>query len=261
MTMWDARQYERFANHRTRPFEDLLHRVPAKAPERIVDLGCGNGLATLLMAERWPDAAIVGVDSSRNMLDQAVAHDTARRVQWVEQDVAQWDPASVGADLIVTNATLQWVPGHERMIPGWLDSLPTGGTFAMQVPGNFEADSHRIIRETVADQPRGAELSGLLRRDPVLEPAAYADLLAGHASYVDAWETTYVQLLDPEATQANPVLEWVKGTALRPILAALDGAEQEAFLADLDRRLAVAYPRRSYGVAFPFRRIFAVAVR
>ncbi|GAB3588482.1 methyltransferase domain-containing protein [Calidifontibacter terrae] len=261
MATWDARQYERFADHRTRPFEDLLQRIPLAAPERIVDLGCGNGLATLLMAERYPAAQIVGVDSSQNMLDQAAAHDAESRVEWVNQDVAHWDPATAAPDLIVTNATLQWVPGHERLIPGWLNSLPAGGGFAMQVPGNFGADSHRIIREAVADHPRSAELSALLRHDPVLEPTGYADLLTQHASYVDAWETTYVQLLDPEGAQANPVLEWVKGTALRPILDALDAVEQEAFLADLDRRLAAAYPRRSYGVAFPFRRIFAVAVR
>ncbi len=261
MATWDARQYEQFADHRTRPFRDLLQRVPLSSAERVVDLGCGNGLATLLLAERFPGARIVGVDSSSNMLDQARAHDTGRRVEWVEQDVSHWDPTTVAPDLIVTNATLQWVPGHEAMIPTWVDALPAGGVFAMQVPGNFGADSHRIIREVVADHPRAADLSRLLRHDPVSEPSGYADLLAGCASQVDAWETTYVQLLDPQGAQANPVLEWVKGTALRPILVTLDGAERDDFLAELDRRLAAAYPRRPYGVAFPFRRIFAVAVR
>lgn len=261
MVTWDARQYERFADHRTRPFADLLQRIPLAEPTRIVDLGCGNGLATLMIAGHFPQAKIIGVDSSQHMLDQAGEHDTDGRVDWVNQDVAQWDPCTAEADLIVTNATLQWVPDHELLIPVWLASLPSGGVFAMQVPGNFGANSHQIIRETVADHPRGNDLARLLRHDPVLEPAEYADLLAGHSSSVDAWETTYVQLLDPQGTQENPVLEWVKGTALRPILDALTDAEREPFLADLDRRLAAAYPRRSYGVAFPFRRIFAVAVR
>jgi trans-aconitate 2-methyltransferase len=213
------------------------------------------------MADRWPDAQIVGVDSSRNMLDQATAHDTTGRVTWVEQDVSHWDPTPAAAELIVTNATLQWVPGHERMIPGWLDSLPDGGAFAMQVPGNFTADSHRLIRDVVQSHPRADTLAPLLRHDPVLPPEGYADLLSRGCGHVDAWETTYVQILDQDGAQANPVLEWVKGTALRPILDRLEPHEVEPFLADLGARLADAYPRRPYGVPFPFRRIFAVGVK
>ncbi|MBC9956186.1 methyltransferase domain-containing protein [Yimella sp. cx-51] len=258
---WDAMQYEKFDDHRTRPFRDLLARVPLSDPARIVDLGCGNGLATLLMARRWPDARITGVDSSPQMLDAAREHDLDDRVEWVEGDVAQWNPSERDPDLIVTNATLQWVPGHEAMIEQWLDALPAGGAFAMQVPGNFSAPSHRIIREAVADHPRSGELKPLLRHEPVLSPEGYAELLASRCAHVDAWETTYVQILDPAGTQANPVLEWVQGTALRPILAALDDSEQPAFLADLDERLAQAYPRRLFGVPFPFRRIFAVGVK
>lgn len=257
---WDAKQYEKFDDHRTRPFGDLLNRVPLQAPTHIVDLGCGNGLATLSMLDRWPAARITGVDSSEAMLAAARDHDTDGRVEWVNQDVSQWDPPTE-VDLVVTNATLQWVPGHEAMIERWIDALPVGGAFAMQVPGNFTADSHRIIREVVHEHPRAAVLAPLLRHDPVLSPQGYAALLAGRCGHVDAWETTYVQILDPAGQQQNPVLEWVKGTALRPILAALSEHEVDPFLNELEDRLADAYPRRAYGVIFPFRRIFAVGVK
>lgn len=260
MASWDAAQYERFADHRTRPFVDLLSRIRTE-PTRVLDLGCGNGLATLLLADRWPDAEIVGLDSSAEMLRQALEHDTERRVTWHESTIQAWWPRANDYDLIVTNAALQWVPEHVRLMPSWVESLPTGGTFAMQVPGNFGADSHRIIREVVADHPRADDLTPLLRHDPVLEPIGYAQLLASCASDVDVWETTYVQLLDPEGSQENPVLEWVKGTALRPILDELWTDETGPFLDDLGARLAEAYPRTPYGIAFPFRRIFAVAVR
>ena len=257
---WDAKQYEKFDDHRTRPFGDLLNRVPLQAPTHIVDLGCGNGLATLSMLDRWPAARITGVDSSEAMLAAARDHDIDGRVEWVNQDVSQWVPPTE-VDLVVTNATLQWVPGHEAMIERWIDALPVGGAFAMQVPGNFTADSHRVIREVVHEHPRAAVLAPLLRHDPVLSPQGYAALLAEHCVHVDAWETTYVQILDPAGQQQNPVLEWVKGTALRPILAALSEHEVDPFLNELKDRLADAYPRRSYGVIFPFRRIFAVGVK
>ncbi|WP_328823372.1 methyltransferase domain-containing protein [Metallococcus carri] len=259
MPSWDPTQYERFADHRTRPFVDLLARVRTEAPRTVVDLGCGNGLATLLLAQRWPQARIVGIDSSAAMLAQAAAHDTANRVEWVEADVSQWNPRDQRPDVIVTNATLQWVPDHEPLIERWVSALPPGGAFAMQVPGNFTAHSHRIIREAVADHPRAADLSGLLRADPVRDPAGYAGVIGRHTADVDAWETTYLQLLDPVGAQAHPVLEWVKGTALRPIIEALTPEETESFLDDLARRLDAAYPRRPYGVPFPFRRVFAVA--
>lgn len=256
---WDATQYEKFDDQRTRPFDDLLARVPGE-PRRIVDLGCGNGLATLRMLHRWPDATITGIDSSEEMLTAARDHDPNRRITWQRGDIADWRPTE-SPELVVTNAALQWVPGHAAMIADWLPPLPPGGTLALQVPGNFEADSHRIIRELVAEHPRAGDLDRSLRRDPVLEPTGYAELLARHCVHVDVWETTYLQLLDPTGQQENPVLEWVRGTALRPILAQLDERETTDLLAELDGRLALAYPRREYGVAFPFRRIFAVGTR
>ena len=260
MPSWDPTQYERFAEQRQRPFRDLLSRIRVESPRLIVDLGCGNGLATVDLAQRWPQARVIGLDSSADMLDRARTLEGADRIEWMQEDVTRWDPTGVGApDVIVTNATLQWVPGHLELIPQWLDALAPGGVFAMQVPGNFDAPSHRVIREVAAEQPRGAELTAALRHNrPVFDPQEYAEVLATVCPHLDVWETTYLQVLDPQAQQECPVLEWVKGTVLRPLLDLLEGAEREVFIDQLTRRLEEAYPRQSYGTPFPFRRIFAV---
>lgn len=261
MPTWDPTQYERFGDHRTRPFLDLIARVGAEEPQRVVDLGCGNGPATLLLAERWPTAQITGVDSSSEMLERARRLDVDHRVEWVQSDVRDVDLAQPAApDVVVTNATLQWVPEHRELMTRWLQMIAPGGWFAMQVPGNFDAPSHRVIREVVAQQPDGERLLAEYRMtDPVDDPGEYVDLVAPHVDHVDAWETTYLQVLDPQGQQADPVLEWVRGTALRPVLDLLDQPGQERLLRELAPRLAEAYPRREYGVPFPFRRVFLVA--
>lgn len=257
MAHWSPAQYERFGDHRSRPFFDLIGRVKAD-PGLVVDLGCGNGPLTLAMGERWPAARIVGIDSSASMLDRARELDPKHRVEWVQGDVASYDLRTLGRpELIVTNATMQWVPGHEKLIGRWAESLAPAGWFAMQVPGNFDAPSHRIIRALVREKFSAQRAAELTREAPVLEPGEYAERLGAAGLAPDVWETTYVQVLDPGGAQANPVLEWVKGTALRPVLDAL-GDDQADFLAELDRRLAQAYPRTALGVLFPFRRIFAV---
>lgn len=257
MPTWDPQQYERFSDLRNRPFGDLVSRVGADSPDRVTDLGCGNGPLTLSLADRWPDAKITGVDSSASMLERARATDVARRVSWELGDVTSWQPDAV-PDVIVTNATLQWVPDHLALIDRWLTALPEGGWFAMQVPGNFDAPSHRIIREVARANDRAGDLEGALRDAPVESPQTYAAALAKHCGHLDVWETTYLQVLDPQGAQRSPVLEWVKGTALRPLLDVLDEAEKVAFLEELVRRFDTAYPRAPYGTPMPFRRIFAV---
>lgn len=262
MSSWDPGQYERFADHRSRPFVELLGRVAADAARLVIDLGCGNGPSTLLAARRWPDARVIGVDSSPEMLARARTLDSDGRVEWVQSDIAEYRLDAAGPpDVVLSNAALQWVPAHRELIPGWLGRLAPGGWFAMQVPGNVAAPSHRLMRDAAADHPRRAQLLPLLPEHPVDEPSGYAELLATGCSHIDVWETSYLQILDPEGQQRDPVLEWVKGTALRPLLDALPGSEQPAFLADLAGRYAAAYPRRPYGVPFAFRRIFAVGRR
>jgi trans-aconitate 2-methyltransferase len=260
--MWDPAQYAAFSDHRSRPFADLVGRVRAPEPALVVDLGCGPGELTLGLAARWPGARVVGVDSSPEMLARAAEQDPAGRVEWVLADVATWEPPD-GIDVLVTNATLQWVPGHLGLLPGWVERLAPGGWFAMQVPGNFEAPSHVLLREVAAVSPRADELTPLLRGGSAVEtPGTYAATLAGLGCRIDVWETTYLHVLDPEGAQESPVLEWTKGTALRPVLQVLtDERERAEFLSAYAQRLESAYPRADFGTLFPFRRIFAVAQR
>ncbi|MEW1954752.1 methyltransferase domain-containing protein [Terrabacter sp. NPDC080008] len=259
---WDPRQYAVFADHRGRPFTDLLGRVDARAPRLVVDLGCGPGELTLALARRWPDARVVGVDNSPQMLERARELDPDGRVEWVEGRAEEWDPTGAGAavDVLVTNATLQWVPTHLRLIPAWVGALAPGGTFAMQVPSNFDAPSHRLMREVAARHPRADDLRpGLERARSVADPQTYAALLLDLTPDVDVWQTTYEHVLPAPVDGTHPVLEWVRGTGLRPVLGVLDADEQEAFTADYERELETAYPRRPFGVLFPFTRTFAVA--
>lgn len=260
-TQWDPAVYASFGDERTRPFLDLLSRVRAERPAVVVDLGCGNGPATMVLAQRWPDARIIGVDSSEEMLEAARRHDREGRVEWVHGDITTWAPASVGGpiDVLVTNAALQWVEGHRALLGRWVDELGPGGWFAMQVPANFSSPSHVLMREAAADHPRRAEILRALRLPRSDGASDYLDTLAGPGRAVDAWETTYLHVLDPEGESAHPVLDWVSGTGLRPALQALtDDRERTAYRETYAALLAEAYPRTEVGVVLPFRRVFAV---
>jgi trans-aconitate 2-methyltransferase len=260
---WDPQQYQKFSDHRQRPFLELAARVGASGPQIVVDLGCGSGELTAGLARRWPGARVIGVDSSAQMLDQAGRNDLDGRIEWVASEVESWDPAQLGApvDVIITNALLQWVPSHLELIPAWVGALAPGGWFAMGVPGNFAAPSHTLLREVAAKSPRAPELlARVLGPRAVSEPAAYIALLAEAGCDVDAWETTYQHILDPDGEQDEPVLEWTKATALLPVLEVLqDENERADFLADYGRALLHAYPRETFGTVFAFRRIFVVA--
>lgn len=264
-SVWDPQQYLRHANHRTRPFHDLLARVPdlptGGRPPRIADLGCGPGNVTTLLADRWPTAHITGLDNSEEML--AVASDYAGRtagggsVAFAVADAAQWRPERP-YDLIVSNAALQWVPGHAELFEDWIANLPAGGVLAFQMPRNFTAPSHALLGE-LCDTPRWKErLDGRGRRFAhVLEASAYLERLVELGCEVDAWETVYVQLL----SGPDPVLDWVMGTGLRPVLTALadDPAARAEFVEEYRDELRKAYPAGPHGTVFPFRRVFAVA--
>ncbi|WP_328538315.1 trans-aconitate 2-methyltransferase [Streptomyces sp. NBC_00344] len=254
---WDPQQYLRHADHRTRPFHDLLGRITG-TPARIADLGCGAGNVTALLAGRWPQARITGYDNSPQMLEQAQRY-ASPLLDFAPADAATWAPTET-YDLIVSNALLQWVPGHADRFPRWLGTLAPGGTFAFQVPGNFTAPSHTILAE-LRESPRWKpRLSGVGDRTAaVLEPGDYLTRLSDLGCDTDVWETTYLQLL----TGDDPVLDWVKGTALRPVLTALadDPQATAGFLAEYRDLLRAAYPPGPHGTVFPFRRIFAVARR
>ncbi|MEU4477331.1 trans-aconitate 2-methyltransferase [Micromonospora sp. NPDC023966] len=265
--MWDPSTYLRYGDERSRPFHDLLARVPAERPRAVVDLGCGPGTLTTTLAGRWPDSRIAGLDSSAEMIARARALTRvgslagagvlAEPVSFSVGDVRSWHPEP-DVDVVVCNAVLQWVPGHRELLTRWAAALPAGAWLAFQVPGNFAASSHRALRE-VAGRDRWREtLAPLLREAPVDDPVDYAALLVGAGCAVDAWETTYVHLL-PAAGTDHPVLAWMEGTALRPVRAALDAGGWADFRAELGVRLAEAYPVRQGQVYFPFRRIFVVA--
>ena len=251
--MWNPDVYLTFADHRGRPFYDLLARVGVRAPRRITDLGCGPGNLTETLTQRWPGAVVEAVDSSAEMVDAARSRGLDARVG----DVRDWVPAP-DTDLLVSNATLHWVPEHPGLLARWAAQLDAGSWIAFQVPGNFDAPSHRAVRDLVtsprwADVLRGFpfETSEVVRSAP-----DYAALLTDAGCRVDAWETTYVH----ELTGPDPVLEWIHGTTLRPVRAMLSDADWARFRAELIPALAAAYPARPDGITFfPFRRIFVVA--
>jgi trans-aconitate 2-methyltransferase len=258
-TTWNPGQYAKFGDHRLRPALELLERVPSVSPGVVFDLGCGTGEVTALMAERWPDARVYGLDNSPQMLDKARSQ--PGRVEWIEADIAAWKPESA-PDLIYSNATLQWLAGHHDLFPRLAGYLRPGGSLAVQMPLSWSAPSHWLMRETLANGgPGGApigpdSLREAVGRNWVEGAATYYDLLAGTATSLDIWETEYLQVLSGE----DPVLEWVKGTGLRPILNGLDDTDRAAFLKAYRARLREAYPMRPDGhTLYPFRRLFIVA--
>ncbi|MFY1693523.1 trans-aconitate 2-methyltransferase [Plantactinospora sp. WMMB782] len=269
--MWDPASYLRYGDERSRPFVDLLARVAAERPRTVVDLGCGPGHLTATLSTRWPAARVVGLDSSAEMIAAATSGDPAGGgvgcggtgcggVEFALADARDWTPGP-DVDVLVCNAVLQWVPGHDELLLRWARELPAGAWLAVQVPGNFDAPSHRALRE-VAELARWRHLADLLRAEPVSDAAGYADLLTGADCAVDAWETTYVHLLPATSGGTDhPVLSWMAGTALRPFRAALGGSGRDwaDFRAALAERLARAYPARHGLVQFPFRRVFFVA--
>ncbi|HEX6354801.1 trans-aconitate 2-methyltransferase [Actinophytocola sp.] len=251
--MWDPTQYLAFADHRSRPFFDLVARVSAEDPRRVVDLGCGPGNLTATLAERWPNAVLEASDSSPEM----VAAARKRKIDAVMLDVREWQP-SADTDVVVSNAVLQWVPGHDELLARWVKQLPQGAWLAFQVPGNFDAHSHVRTRELAASDAWRDRLGPVVLRedDAVLDPVGYATLLSEAGCEVDAWETTYLQRLTGE----DPVLEWITGTALRPVRDALSDDDWQRFRAELAPKLRSDYPQRADSTTwFPFRRVFVVA--
>ena len=250
---WNPDLYLSFGDHRLRPALDLMARIPLAAPRRIVDLGCGPGNVTRFLAERWPEAAVTGIDNAPEMLARARKDYPA--LAWAEGDIAAWR-AEPPVDLLFTNAALQWLDDHAALYPRLLSQVAPGGVMAVQVPRNDESPSHVAIRETVAEGPWRARLAPLVRSERVGTPAFYHRLLAPRTRSLDIWDIDYLQVLSGE----DPVVEWTKATALRPFLNALQEPERSAFLAAYRARIARLYPPEADGrTLFPFRRLFLVA--
>jgi trans-aconitate 2-methyltransferase len=253
MARWDDKQYLKFADERTRAARELLARVPTSSAREVVDLGCGPGNSTALLAERWPDAHITGVDNSPDMLERARKDLPA--LDWTLADAGSFR-ASAPPDVLFANALFQWVPEHERVFPALFAQLAPGGVLAVQMPYNANEPSHRLMREV--PEPFASHVQGARASQRVAVPAAYYDLLAPHAAHVDIWRTTYEHVMaDPTA-----IVEWVKGTGLRPYLEALPDALRPEYLARYTRGIDEAYPARSDGKRlFSFPRLFIVAVK
>lgn len=251
MHQWSPEQYLAYADERGRPFVELLARVAATTPDRVVDLGCGPGTLTALLAERWPTADVVGIDSSPEMV---AAARPAAGLRFEVGDLRDRQAPEGGVDVLVSNATLQWVPGHLDLLPGLVAQLAPGGWLALQVPGNFDEPSH-VIRRELAQEPPYAVHTRDVAVPAAHDAATYLQALSGLGCEVDAWETTYLHVLEG----ADAVFEWVSGTGARPTLQALPDDLRPAFEIEFKRRLRTAYPERDGHVVLPFRRVFAVA--
>lgn len=261
MSDWDPKAYLAYAEPRLRPALDLLARVPLDRPGKIVDLGCGPGTVTRLLAARWPDAEIVGVDSAPEMLARAREDNTLRREEmsrkttFIQGDIADWTPDGA-PDLIFSNAALHWLNDHPHLFPRLFATLAPGGVLAVQMPRNYPAPSHTEITAAARSGPWAQILEPLLRPAPVAPPEVYWNILSAVCPHLDIWETTYLQVLDGD----DPVLRWISSTALAPLRNALSEPWRAQFLDALRARLARAYPRRADGkTLFPFTRQFIIA--
>jgi trans-aconitate 2-methyltransferase len=255
MADWNPALYCRFEAQRTRPAAELLARVMLPAPARVVDLGCGPGNSTELLARRYPAARILGIDTSPAML--AGARERLPAVAFEHGDIADWSPEAP-PQLIFANASLQWVPQHERLIPRLLTVLSPGGVLALQVPDNLDQPSHALMREVAAD-PRFASSTGTSGpvRLRILSDERYYDLLSPLAE-VDLWRTTYYHRMDDAAA----IVQWLRATGLKPFLEALPDELRAAFVAEYQRRIDAAYPARADGMRLlKFPRLFIVAQR
>jgi trans-aconitate 2-methyltransferase len=253
---WSAAQYLKFEDERTRPPRDLLAQVPLSRAARVVDLGCGPGNSTELLVARFPDAEVIGLDSSPAMLEQA--RDRLPKCKFIEADLSRWGPAE-RTDLLFGNAVFQWVPDHPAVLRRLLEGLPAGGVLAVQMPDNTDEPALALMRE-VATRGSWAKSSSINHagRDELPRPGAYYDLLRPLCSGLEVWHTIYNHVMGDHAG----IVEWFKGSALRPFLGALDPAVADEFVAAYLAEIERNYPTRYDGkVLLPFPRLFIVAVR
>lgn len=256
MKDWNPDLYRRFEDERTRPARDLLARVPLQTPRQVVDLGCGPGNSTELLLQRFPDAEVLGIDNSPAMLDSARERLPGCRFELA--DIGTWTPDGA-FDLIYANASLQWVGDHEGLLPRLLSALAPGGVLAVQMPDNRDEPTHRAMRELAAHAPFAALIGdvGKLRTE-LLGLDGYYDLLAPLSASLDLWRTEYQHPMDSPAR----IVEWVRGTGLKPFVDPLPESERAQFLTAYEQRIAETYPVRADGklrLAFP--RLFFVAQR
>ncbi len=251
ISSWDPQQYLRFADERLRPAVDLAARIDHAGPKRVIDLGCGTGSALPVLAARFPKAEVVGVDSSPAMLDKARAAGFTTQLA----DIATWSPPKP-VDVVFSNAALQWLPDHAALFPRLLGALASGGTLAVQMPAMHNEPIRTLQSVVASSDPWSRQLSEITSAPPILEPAAYYDLLSDRASAMEIWITQYMHVLRGK----DPVVQWAMGTSLRPYLEALRPSNRPEFIAAYSKALRPHYPLRSDGtVLLAFRRLFILA--
>jgi trans-aconitate 2-methyltransferase len=256
MADWSAAQYLKFEDERTRPPRDLIAQIPLARAERVIDLGCGPGNSTELLVARYPDAEVIGLDSSPDMLAQARGR--LPECAFIQADLTSWTPPE-RTDLLFANASFQWLPDHEAVLRRLLQALPDGGVLAVQMPDNTDEPALALMSE-VAGRGKWAGNPALAAaaREPLPRPEAYYDLLKPLCAELDIWHTIYNHVM------AGPgaIVEWFKGSALRPYLSALDPAMGDDFLAAYLEEIKRHYGARHDGrVLLPFPRVFIMAVR
>ncbi len=275
---WDPAQYERFRRERAQPFHDLLSRVPDGSYRTIADLGCGTGELTRHLKDRWPEARVFGVDNSPEMLAgarrTAGAGPTPEKmsspgvpglspgptppsgdgIEFIEADLMTWSPPAP-LDLVFSNAAIHWIPDQEALVAHLVRIMAPGGVLAVQAPNNREEVAYRILTELLAEPPWRERLAGAPPQPRIESPHWYLEALRKEQCDVTLWETIYHHAM-PDAAA---IVEWVKGTTLRPVLAELTEGEAAEFVGSLTERVAGAYPETEHGVIFPFKRLFFVA--
>jgi trans-aconitate 2-methyltransferase len=256
MSTWNAAHYLKYGDERTRPATDLAGRIDLAAPRTVVDLGCGPGNSTQVLRARWPEADVLGVDSSPEMI--AAARESFPEQDWLIADASTWAPPEP-VDLVYSNAALQWLPNHDALMRHLFGMVAPGGALAFQIPSGTFATVRTLIHEISRDAVWTDRMSGPRNALTMEPPSFYYDVLCGDATRLDIWETEYQHVM--ESTTA--IVDWMSSTGLRPFLAALENeAERNSFLSELQRRVSREYETRADGrVLFPFRRTFVIAYR
>ncbi|CAI8851144.1 Trans-aconitate 2-methyltransferase [Pseudomonas sp. IT-P12] len=254
---WSAKQYVAFEDERTRPARDLLAALPPGDVRSAIDIGCGPGNSTQLLVERFSGATVRGVDSSADMIE--AARQRLPQVQFDTVDIGSWNDSGP-FDVIFANAVLQWLPDHDTLLPSLVARLTEGGSLAIQMPDTLNQPSHRLMHEVAAAGPWAGKLADAAgQRTDIASASDYYSMLKPHCSRVDVWLTTYHH---PLAQGVSGVVEWFKGSGLRPFLQPLNDTEKTQFLEQYLAAVEQAYPVLPDGsVLLPFPRLFIVATR